>query len=401
LKLWGAQGISAFGTQITLFALPLVAILTLDASAFEVAVLTAVELVPFALLGIPAGVWVDRLSRRPVLVLADVGRAALLLSIPVAYWLDALTLAQLYVVGLAAGVLTVFFTLAYQAYVPVLVAREDLIGANARFEATETLARFGGPASAGGLVAVLSAPIVILADAVSFVASGALILSIRHREPRRRASATRPAFWGEVRAGARFALRDPYVRPILVATAIVNIGFNASWAVLLVFAVRELELGAGLAGLVLSAGEIGGLVGALVTTGLARAVGTGRVIIGSAALFGPALLVVALAPESSPLPFLVVGLAAASFAGVVYNASTVGLRQARVPLELQGRVVGFNRTIVWGVSPLGALLGGALAAGAGVRVAMIAGGAIACFSVLPALASPLRGLRGLPEDAAP
>lgn len=365
------------------------------------AALTAVELVPFAFLGIPAGVWVDRLSRRPVLVLADLGRAALLLSVPLAYWLDVLTLPQLYAVGLAVGVLTVFFTLAYQAYVPVLVAREDLIGANARFEATETLARLAGPASAGGLVAILSAPAAILADALSFLASGGLIFSIAHREPRRRQSSKRlrGAFWSELRQGARFALRDRYVLPILVTTVVVNIGFSASWAVLLVFAVRELGLGAGLLGLVLSVGELGGLAGALVTTRLARLAGTGRLIIGSAALFGPALLVIALAPASSALPFLALGCALVSFASVVYNASTVGLRQSRVPAELQGRVVGFNRTIVWGISPLGALLGGALAAGAGVRVAMLVGGAIACLAVVPALASPLRELRGLPDDA--
>src|SRR5918999_5510045 len=158
LRLWGAQGISAFGSQITLVALPLVAILTLDATAFQVAALTAIEFTPFIFVSIPAGVWVDRLRRRPILVLTDIGRGASLLSIPVAYGLDALTLPHLYAVGFVNGVLTVFFTLAYQAYVPSLVEREHLVDANARFEATETLARLAGPASAGGGVRPGSPP---------------------------------------------------------------------------------------------------------------------------------------------------------------------------------------------------------------------------------------------------
>jgi MFS family permease len=405
LRLWGAQGISAFGSQITLLALPLVAILTLDASAFQVAALTAIELVPFIFVSIPAGVWVDRLPRRPILVLTDVARAASLLSIPLAYGLDALTLPHLYAVGFVNGVLTVFFTLAYQAYVPSLVARQQLVEANGKFEATETLARLGGPASAGGLVALLSAPVAILADALSFLASAALVSSIRHREASRnqsRAASEQPgAFRRELREGARFAVRDEYVRAVLATTAVINIGFNAAWAILLVYAVRELELGAGLVGVALSFGQVGGLVGAATATRLTRRAGTGPVIIGSAALFAPSLLVLAVAPRAMPLPFLVVGWTIASFASVVYNATTVGLRQARVPERLQGRVVGFNRTIVWGVSPLGALLGGALAASVGLRFTMLVGAVIAVTAIIPALLSPLRSLRRLPESAEP
>lgn len=403
MRLWGAQGISALGSQITILALPLVAVLTLDATAFEVAVLTAVEFLPFVFLATPAGVWVDRLRRRPILILTDLARALSLVSVPVAYWLDVLTLSQLYVVGLANGALTVFFTLAYQAYVPSLVAREQLVDANARFEATETLARLAGPGSAGGLVAVLSAPVAILADALSFVASGALVLSIEHRElasPARVEVGGR-RFRDELREGARLAFRDDYVRAILVTTAVVNVAFSAVWAVLLVYAVRELDLGAGVVGLVLSAGEVGGLLGAAITSRLAKSVGPGPVIVGSAALFGPAFLVLALAPASNPLPFLVLGWAIISFASVIYNSTTVGVRQARVPRRLQGRVVGVARTIVWGIGSLGAVLGGALASFAGLRAVMLVGAIVALGAVLPALASPLRSLRQLPECAEP
>jgi MFS family permease len=403
LRLWGAQGISAFGSQITILALPLVAVLTLDATEFEVATLIAVEFLPFVFLAAPAGVWVDRLRRRPILVLTDLTRALSLASIPVAYWLDALTLSHLYVVALANGALTVFFTLAYQAYVPSLVAREQLVDANARFEATETLARLAGPASAGGLVAALSAPVAILADALSFAASGALVFSIGDRESAQatRAAAGRHGFWRELREGGRFAFRDDYVRPILATTALVNVAFSAVWGILLVYAVRELGLGVGVVGLVLSAGEVGGLLGAAVTSRLAGSLGPGPVIIGSAALFGPAFLLLALAPPGSPLPFLALGWAIVSFASVIYNSTTVGVRQARVPQRLQGRVVGVARTIVWGISSFGAVLGGALASFAGLRAAMLVGAIVALGATLPALASPLRSLRQAPECAEP
>jgi MFS family permease len=401
LRLWGAQGISAFGSQITLVALPLVAILSIEASAFEVAVLTALEFAPFIFLSIPAGVWVDRLRRRPILVVTDIGRGATLVSIPLAYALDALTLPHLYAVALVNGALTVFFTLAYQAYIPSLVEREHLAEANAKFEGTETVARLAGPGAGGGLVALLSAPVAVLADALSFFASGLLIFAIRHREAGtevRPPAKERRVFRTEIREGGRFALNDIYVRPVLTTTAIVNVGFNMAWAILLVYAVRELHIGPAVAGLVLSAGEIGGLLGVVVASRLTRRAGPGPVIIGSAALFGPALFMLAAAPASRPLPFLIVGWAISSFASVLYNSTTVGLRQARVPQRLQGRVVGFNRTIVWGVSPLGAVMGGALATVGGLRFAMIVGAVIAFAAVVPAVFSPLRSLRQLPES---
>jgi MFS family permease len=400
LRFWGAQGISALGSQITLVALPLAAILTLDASTFEVAVLTGLEFLPFVLLGVPAGVWVDRLRRRPVLVLTDVARGVSLLSIPAAYAFDSLTLPHLYAVALVNGSLTVFFTLAYQAYLPELVARRQLVEANAKFEATETIARLAGPGIGGALVSLLTAPVALLADAISFLASGALIASIGHDE--RSASAgprpsAPPGFWGELREGGRVALRNAYIRALLATTALINIGFNMAWAVLLVFAIRELRLGAGVAGLVLSVGEVGGLLGALAATRVMIRLGVGPAILASGAIFAPSLMVLAVAPSELAFLFLAAGWATMSFANVVYNTTTVSLRQAYVPQRLQGRVVGFNRAIVWGVSPLGALLGGVLGTLVGLRGALAAGALVCLLALIPALLSPVRQLRDLPE----
>jgi MFS family permease len=402
LRLWGAQGISALGSQITLVALPLAAILTLDASAFEVSVLTGIEFLPFLLLGIPAGVWVDRLRRRPVLVFADLVRGVSLVSIPAAYAFDVLSLPHIYAVAFVNGALTVFFTLAYQAYLPEIVERRHLVQANATFEATETIARLGGPGAGGGLVALASAPVALLADAVSFFASGALIRSMRDDERGRRVVQepdVRRNMWAELREGGRFALRETYIRSVLASTAILNLGFTMAWGVLLVFAVRELGLGAGMVGIVLSVAEVGGLVGAALTTRLTRRLGVGLAIVASGALFAPSLLLVGLAPSDEAVPYILLGWATMSFASVIYNTTTVSLRQAYVPQRLQARVVGFNRTIVWGVSPLGALLGGALATAVGVREAIVAGAAVTLAALLPVLTSPLRGLRDLPEPA--
>jgi Na+/melibiose symporter-like transporter len=328
-----------------------------------------------------------------------------LLSIPGAYALDLLTLPHLYAVALVNGSLTVFLTLAYQAYLPELVERRHLVEANAKFEATETVARLAGPGAGGGLVALLTAPVAVLADALSFLVSGALIFSMERDEgPASRAAdagTERAAFWSELREGGRFALRNVYARALLAATATLNIGFAIAWAILLVFVVRELDIGAGLAGVVLSAGEVGGLLGALVTTRLMRWLGIGASIIGSAALFGLGFGLIALAPPGMALPFLVCGWALVSFASVVYNSTTVSLRQAYVPQRLQGRVVGFNRAIVWGVSPLGAVLGGGLATVLGLRSTMIAGGVICLLALLPAVFSPVRSLRDLPEPLEP
>src|SRR5918994_4012999 len=179
LKLWSAETISQFGSQITGLALPLVAVITLDVSAFEVSALFVIEMAPFLLISLPAGVWVDRLPRRPILVIADVGRAAALITVPIAYWADALTIWQLYGVGFVVGVFTVFFDVAYQSYLPSLVQRDQLVDGNSKLEVSRSAAQLGGPAAAGLLIQLLRAPVAILVDAISFLASALFLFAIR------------------------------------------------------------------------------------------------------------------------------------------------------------------------------------------------------------------------------
>ena len=397
LRLWAAATVSQIGSQITFVALPLVAVLVLDASVFQVALLTTFDFLPFLLFGLPAGVWVDRLARRPILIATDVGRAAALSSIPVAYWLDALTLGQLYAVGFVVGVMTVFFELAYNSYLPSLVEREQLIDGNSKLEASRSGAFIAGPGLAGLLVALLAAPGAIAVDAVSFLVAGLLVLRIKTQERWVETAGARAGMRREIVEGLRYVASNRYLWPIASCTAILNLFFNAAFAVYFVFLARELDLEPALIGLVLTLGNLGWLAGALVAGRVAGRLGVGWTLAGSAFLFGPSTALVAVAPESAPLPFLITAQAIGSFGGVLYNVTSMTLRQSVTPDRLQGRTVGAIRTLVWGVVPLGALLGGVLASVVGLRatfwIAAVGGAAAA----LPIVLSSARSLRRMPE----
>ena len=242
LKLWSAETISQVGSQVTGLALPLVAIITLDVSAFEVALLGVIEFAPFILISLPAGVWVDRMPRRPILIVGDLGRAALLATIPIAYAVDALTIWQLYVVGFLFGVLTVFFDVAYQSYLPALVEREQLVDGNSKLEISRSGAQLAGPALAGILIQVLKAPLAILLDAISFLVSGLFVLAIRKREAVPDREPGRSPLHGmraELSEGVRYVFGHRYLRWIAASTATFNFFGSMTGAIFLVYAVRR------------------------------------------------------------------------------------------------------------------------------------------------------------------
>jgi MFS family permease len=295
LRLWGASTTSQLGSQVTLIALPLAAVLVLDASTFEVALLTTIDLLPFLLFGVPAGVWVDRLPRRSVMVATDVGRAVVLASIPLAYLADSLTLAHLYVVGFVAGTLTVFFELAYTSYLPALVDREQLIEGNSKLEVSRSAAQIGGPGLGGALVDLMSAPGAIVVDAASFLVSAVLVARIRAREAW---TARRTGVRRELAEGLRYVLGQRYLRPIVACTAGLNFCFGAAFAIYFVFVARELDLSPAAIGLVLMVGNVGWLVGAVLAGRVTARVGVGRTLAGSALMFSPAWAIVAEAPRS-------------------------------------------------------------------------------------------------------
>jgi MFS family permease len=397
MRLWSAQTISQFGSQVTLLALPLAAIVVLDASAFEVAALSAAEGAPWLLFSLPVGAWVDRVLRKPILVVADVGRALVLLSVPLAYALDALTIWQLYAVGFAAGVLTVFFDVAYQSYLPSLVERSQLEEGNSKLEVSRSGAQLAGPGVAGALVDLVTAPVAILVDALSFLASAAWLSRIEREERIEARGVERTRLAAEILEGLRFVARDPYLRPSMVYVAAFNFFTNVIFAIFLVYAVRRLDLSPAVIGLVLAIGSLGFLVGAFLAPRVSARLGVGTTMIGAAAVAGLALFLIPLAPPSNAIPFLIASGVIVDFAVVLYNVTGISLFQAITPDRLLGRMNASRRFVVWGVLPLGSLAGGALASTIGLRETLFVGAAGASLGFLPLLFSPLRSVERIPE----
>jgi MFS family permease len=399
LRLWTAQSISQIGSQITALALPLVALLLLDASAFEVATLAMVEWLPWLLFSLPVGAWVDRVHRRPVLILADLARGVALLSIPIAYWLDALTLGQLYVVGFATGALTVFFDVAYQSYLPSLVERSQLADGNSKLEISRSAAGLIGPGLAGALVGLVTAPVAILADAISFLLSAGFLLRIRRPE-RVEPPPRESRLIHEIVEGVRYVLGHQYLRPAMATVGMFNFFSNILWTMTLVYVVRSLGWTPATIGLVLTLGNLGFLAGAVLAPRIARQVGLGPAMILAAATTGWPLLLIPLAPAGYAIPLFVVAGVISSFGIVVFNVNGISLMQATTPDRLLGRMNASRRFVNWGVIPLGQLASGLLATSIGLRPTLFVGAIGLCFAFVPIFFSPIRPLRELPEEEA-
>jgi MFS family permease len=376
LALWQAQTVSAIGSEITRLALPLTAVLTLQATAFEMGVLRAAANAPILLLGLIAGVWVDRLRRRPIMVAADLGRALLLGAIPAIALLGALRIEHLWLVALLVGALTVFFDLAVTSIPPTLVAREELVEANSKLQLSGSTAAAIGPGLAGWLTALLTAPLAIAIDAVSFLASAALLMRIGAAEPAPRV-ARRP-MWGEIVEGARFLFGHPVLRPLTVSTAVGSLGGSIQWTVLVLYAVQQLGLAPALIGLVIASGGVAAILGAALAGPAARRYGPGPAIIGGglAIGLGGLALPAAAGPPALATAALVIGQL------------------------LIGRVNASRRVLVFGVAPIGALLAGVLGETVGLRPTLLVGAAVELLAFVIALRSPLRDLREQPREAA-
>ncbi|HSX21766.1 MAG TPA: MFS transporter [Gaiellaceae bacterium] len=398
LLLWGAQSVSLVGSQVTGLALPLAAIFVLHASTFQVAALNVVDLLPWVLFSLPAGVWVDRLRQRPILIAADWGRGAALASIPVVYAFGGLTLTQLFVVGFATGTLTVFFDVSYQSYLPSLVERTELGDANSKFEVSRSAAQLGGPGLAGVLVGAITAPYAIAVDAASFVGSALLMSAIRRVEELPEAlAASRRRMRDEIAEGLRYVTRHPIMRPMLIFVAVSNFFGILLQSIFLVFAVRELHLHAATIGLIFSAANIGTLAGALLATRIARLVGIGPAMIGLAAISGTGLVLIPLARGGYAIPFIIGAQLVYGFCAIAMNVSGISLYQAITPDRMLGRATASRRFAVWGVMPFGGLLGGALGSSIGLRDALWVGAIGSAFAFLALLPSPIWRVRVLAD----
>lgn len=395
LKLWAGQAISEIGSRISRTAVPLTAVLVLGASEFQMGILSGAGAATVLLFGLFAGAWADRLRRRPILIAADLGRAAVLGSIPLAAALGRLTMGHLYVVTAAAGVLTVLFDVAYQAYLPSLVERENLLEGNSKLALSGSVAEVAGPGLAGVLVEWITAPMAILFDAVSFLCSALSVWLIRKPE-RRPEQRPEPHMGREIAEGLRATWNDPLLRALAArtVTAAFFLGFPSSLYVL--FVMRDLGLRAALLGVIIAVGGAGSLMGALFAEGLARRFGPGPTLIGSAVTIGASGLLVPLAHGSAAVAAaFLIAAQLCDVAWPVYTINETSLRQAVTPDHLLGRVNSAMHLLFWGVLPVGALAGGALARPMGIRATLALGAAGVLLSVLWLVFSPVRGRRQL------
>jgi MFS family permease len=399
VKLWGAESVSQLGSQVSLLALPLLAIETLHASTFAVGALRAVEIAPFLIVGLQAGVIVDRRARRPVLVAGDTGRALVLMSIPVAWWFGVLSLAQLFVVVFLTGVLTVFFDVAYQSYLPALVDRDQLADGNGKFQMSESGAAIAGPGLAGALVQLFGAPVAVVADAVSFVLSAISVLFIRRAEaPIEPVPATeRPTMRAEIGEGLRWVLGHPALRAIAGCTSTSNFFSSMLMAVLLVYLVRTLHYSAGLIGLFFMLSNIGFLAAAAFAGRIGRVLKLGTAIWLSILIGQVGTLVVAFAPRAHAFPWLTGGMVLFAAGGTIYNISQVSYRQAITPNRMLGRTNATMRFMVWGTMPLGSIAGGVLGTVLGFRPTMMIAGVGGLFATLFVLTAAVRNLEVVAE----
>ncbi|MFL6125452.1 MFS transporter [Actinophytocola sp.] len=391
--LFAAAAVSRLGTSVGYVATPLVAVTALHATPGEVGLLATLGTVAFLVIGLPAGAWTDRLRRRPVLIAADVARAVLLCSVPVAWWLGVLHIGQLYVVVLLCGVGTVFFDVANQSYVPQVVGRSALLAANARLVSMDAVNDIAGRGVAGYLVALVTAPVAVLVDAVSYLVSAWCVLRVRHREPVPAPTGAR--LWRDMTEGVAFVMRNRVLRAIALSGALVNLGIVLIVTMLPVVLVDELRVSPAVLGLFLASGGVGTLAGSLVARRLAHVIGAGRL-----SLLGSLVA----APCGFGMPFLADGprmwLAAAGWVVVTAvvganNVVLVSFRQSVTPDRLLGRMTASFRFLLMGALAIGAAAAGALGEAVSPRAALAAGAAAIALVWVPILASPLRKARDL------
>jgi MFS family permease len=395
--LWAGESISGFGSAITTVALPLVAVSTLHAGVGVVALLTAATWLPWTLIGLPAGTWVDRWPRRRTLLTADLSSAAVLAVVPVAAWTGVLTVAMLLAAALAAGTSSMFFNLAFNAYLPHLLAPDDRLEGTARLQTSAQAAQVAGP-GLGGLLAQLAGPVCgLLADALTFLVSAACLLSLRAGPEPRSAQTSRPGMIRQIVEGLEPWRHGGFLLPMLAVAATMNFAMMGVFALRIVFLVRTDGAGAGTAGVLISLGSLGGLVGAALARRAVTRFGSARSYLIVSIATAPFMLLLPAAGRDWRLLLLPAGsfvvLAGLAMAGVI----TFTFRANYIPPHLLGRVTAATGFVVAGTAPLGAATAGALATAFGTRAALWALAAL--FAVMPTflLATSLRTMRDFPD----
>jgi hypothetical protein len=399
LHLWGAQTVSDFGAWITRTGLPMMAVMGLAATPAQLGLLSALVSGPALLVGLAVGDFVDHTARRPVLVAADLVRAAILITLPIAAWLHLLSMLQLYAAGALVAAASALFDIADHAYLPGLVGKDLVTDANAKMSATESLAEMSGPAVAGVLFQWLTAPIAVAVNAATYLVSALMLARIRIVEPPLAPGARRRGWVDGVVTGAQTSWNEPRVRALLIMTGVGGLFGGFFGALYIAFVLRNLGLGPVLLGLGIAAGGFGGLVGSLLAQPLARWLGVGPAICVTGVLSALGTMIVLLAPANpvGGMACLVVSQIMGDAFGIVPLILATSLRQTLLPQTLLGRVGATFRVAGGGTAVIGALAGGALGQALGLRETLLLAIAGLMFGPLYGLLSPLRKVRQMPQ----
>jgi MFS family permease len=395
-RLWGAQSVSALGTEVSELALPTLAILALGAEPMQVGALVALPWLAFLIAGLPAGVLVDRLPRGPLLIAADLGRLLALGAIPLSWFLDLLDLRLLFVCTALVGLLTVLYQVGYRSYLPELVGQAELLSGNAALTLGQGAAKVAGPSLAGVLIQVVGAPLALLADAVSYGLSALWLARIRVAPGPRRSPASHGEVVAEMGEGLRFVLDHPTIRPILAVNTLGNLGTGIVDGVALLYAYWTLRLDPGAVGLAMAVGSVGFVVVAATTGRLTRRLGVGRTLAWSSVVYAFAPLALALGALGHPFAAVTAWRLLLGISLPPYDVNADTIRQVATPDRLQGRAIAAINTIGWGALGLGPLLGGFLVVRVGFLPTILVGAAACFLACGPAFAPSLRRLERPP-----
>lgn len=398
---WAGHAMSQLGAQIGQLALPVLAVAMLHATEFQVGVLNAAGLVAFLVVGLPAGAWVDRWLKRRTMIAADLARAAAMAAVPLLWWGGMLQIWHLYVIAVIAGTATVFFEVSYQSYVPVLVAPGNVGQANSKLEATAQIARIGGPAAGGLVLTVVTAPVLFVGEAVGYLLSAVFLARTRDREVAVLAADRRP-LTAEIKEGLAYVVRHPLISRIAACTGAMNFCGMLIFTMMPVLILRDLGLGPQGMGLIMGAGAVGGLLGAVAAPRLAGWLGEGTVIplcaVASSVFLVPVPVAAMVAQPGTGLALLLLHEFCFGFVVLVYNIMQLSMRQRVCPPRLLGRMNASIRFVVWGVMPLAALASGFLAEHIGLGAVIWIGTAGSFLAAAPVVFSPLLGMRKLPDQ---
>lgn len=397
VKIWSGQTISNFGSGITGIALPLTAVIVLSATPAQMGILSALESVSVLVFGLLAGVWVDRLRRRPILITADLGRALMLGSIPLAALLGVLHLAQVYIVAALTGILTVFFNVADEAFLPSLLPQDQLVEANSKLGISDSLAEIGGPASAGPLVQLFGAPLALFFDAFSFLLSALSIGLVRIPEPQPTPVKQRQSIWRESSEGLRMIRDNALLRSLAMSAMLFNFFGNFIGTLYVLYIVREVHVAPLVLGFFVATGGISALVGAIFAQRVIQRIGPGLAVGAMLTLYGLTGLLLPLAHD--PLGVAIALLFTSQLLGdasvSIYSIAEVSLRQAIIPNAFLGRVNASMQFLTQGVGPAAAILAGILGTVIGLRLTIFTGVLGVIFAGLWLLFSPVRRIRSL------